>query len=221
MDVSHLRRDYSLTGLDEADALADPIAQFQSWFADVLEADRHDPTAMTLATVDRDGRPSARIVLLKGYDERGFVFFTNYASRKGRELEENPRAALVFYWPDFDRQVRVEGTVERASREESEEYFRSRPRGSRLGAWASPQSTVIDGREELERRLREVEERFPAGDAGDAADIEDVPPPDFWGGYRLRPEVIEFWQGRPSRLHDRLRYSRLPEGGWKIERLSP
>jgi pyridoxamine 5'-phosphate oxidase len=222
MDVSHLRRDYSLTGLDEADALADPIAQFQSWFADVLEADRHDPTAMTLATADRDGRPSARIVLLKGYDERGFVFYTNYGSRKGRELEENPRAALVFYWPDFDRQVRVEGTVERASREESEEYFRSRPRGSRLGAWASPQSTVIDGREELERRLREVEERFPAGDAGDTADTAaDVPPPDFWGGYRLRPEVIEFWQGRPSRLHDRLRYSRLPEGGWKIERLSP
>ncbi|HEX2223161.1 MAG TPA: pyridoxamine 5'-phosphate oxidase [Thermoanaerobaculia bacterium] len=215
MDVSHLRRDYSLTGLDEADALADPFAQFQSWFADVLEADRHDPTAMTLATADREGRPSARIVLLKGYDERGFVFFTNYGSRKGRELEENPRAALVFYWPDFDRQVRVEGTVERASREESEEYFRSRPRGSRLGAWASPQSTVIAGREDLERRLREVEERFPAGDT------EEVPTPDFWGGYRLRPEVIEFWQGRPSRLHDRLRYSRLPEGGWKIERLSP
>lgn len=212
MDVSHLRRDYSLTGLDEADALADPFAQFQSWFADVLEADRHDPTAMTLATADREGRPSARIVLLKGYDERGFVFFTNYGSRKGRELEENPHAALVFYWPDFDRQVRVEGTVERATREESEEYFRSRPRGSRLGAWASPQSAVIAGREDLERRLREVEEKFLDG---------DVPPPDFWGGYRLRPEVIEFWQGRPSRLHDRLRYSRLPEGGWKIERLSP
>lgn len=213
MDVSHLRRDYSLTGLAEADALADPFAQFQAWFAEVLETDRHDPTAMTLATADRDGRPSARIVLLKGYDERGFVFYTNYGSRKGRELEENPRAALVFYWPDFDRQVRVEGTVERASREESEEYFRSRPRGSRLGAWASAQSAVIAGREELERRLREVEEQFPAGG--------DVPVPDFWGGYRVRPGVIEFWQGRPSRLHDRLRYTRLPEGGWKIERLSP
>lgn len=212
MDVSSLRRDYSLTGLAEADALADPIAQFQAWFADVLEGDRHDPTAMTLATADREGRPSARIVLLKGYDERGFVFFTNYGSRKGRDLEENPRAALVFYWPDFDRQVRVEGTVERASREESEEYFRSRPLGSRLGAWASAQSTVIAGREELERRLLEVEERFQDG---------DVPAPGFWGGYRLSPETIEFWQGRPSRLHDRLRYTRLPEGGWRIDRLSP
>lgn len=221
MDVSSLRRDYSLTGLAEADALADPFAQFQSWFADVLEGDRHDPTAMTLATADREGRPSARIVLLKGYDERGFVFFTNYGSRKGRDLEENPRAALVFYWPDFDRQVRVEGTVERASRQESEEYFRSRPLGSRLGAWASAQSAVIAGREELERRLREVEERFLAGgDAGHAAAAE-VPAPDFWGGYRLRPESIEFWQGRPSRLHDRLRYTRLPEGGWRIDRLSP
>ncbi|HSN88132.1 MAG TPA: pyridoxamine 5'-phosphate oxidase [Thermoanaerobaculia bacterium] len=215
MDVSSLRRDYSLTGLAEADALADPIAQFQAWFADVLEGDRHDPTAMTLATADREGRPSARIVLLKGYDERGFVFFTNYGSRKGRDLEENPRAALVFYWPDFDRQVRVEGAVERASREESEEYFRSRPLGSRLGAWASAQSAVIAGREELERRLLEVEERFLAGDTA------DVPAPDFWGGYRLSPETIEFWQGRPSRLHDRLRYTRLPEGGWRIDRLSP
>jgi pyridoxamine 5'-phosphate oxidase len=216
MDVSHLRRDYSLTGLDEAEALADPFAQFQAWFADVLEGDRHDPTAMTLATADAEGRPSARIVLLKGYDERGFVFFTNYGSRKGRDLEANPRAALVFYWPDFDRQVRVEGAVERASREESEEYFRSRPLGSRLGAWASAQSTVIAGREELERRLAEVAERFLAGGAG-----ADVPAPDFWGGYRLHPEVIEFWQGRPSRLHDRLRYTRLAEEGWRIERLSP
>lgn len=212
MDISDLRRDYSFTGLTEADLLADPIAQFQVWFADVLEKDPHDPTAMTLATAGRDGRPSARIVLLKGYDERGFVFYTNYRSRKGRELEENPHAALVFYWPDFDRQVRIEGTVERTSAEESEAYFRSRPLGSRLGAWASAQSEVIAGRDELEARLRDLEDRY--------ADAE-VPLPGFWGGFRLRPESVEFWQGRPSRLHDRLRYARLPGGGWKIERLSP
>jgi pyridoxamine 5'-phosphate oxidase len=212
MDLSDFRRDYSFTGLSETDLLADPIAQFQIWFSDVLEKDHHDPTAMTLATADRDGRPSARIVLLKGCDERGFVFYTNYNSRKGRELEENPHAALVFYWPDFDRQVRIEGTVERTSPQESEEYFRSRPLGSRLGAWASAQSEVIAGREELEGRLRDLEARFVDG---------EVPLPDFWGGFRLRPDAVEFWQGRPSRLHDRLRYARLPDGGWKIERLSP
>ena len=212
MDISDFRRDYSFTGLSETDLPADPLEQFRAWFSEVLEKEPHDPTAMTLATADRDGRPSARIVLLKGCDERGFVFYTNYRSRKGRELEENPHAALVFYWPDFDRQVRVEGTVERTSAEESEAYFRSRPLGSRLGAWASAQSEVIAGREELERRLREVSARFADG---------EVPLPGFWGGFRLRPEAVEFWQGRPSRLHDRLRYARLPGGGWKVERLSP
>ncbi len=212
MDVSDVRRDYGLAGLSEADLDADPIVQFRSWLATALAEDPLDPTAMVLATVDREGRPSARVVLLKGIDERGFVFYTNYRSRKGRELDENPRAALVFFWPALDRQVRVEGDVERTSREESEAYFASRPLGSRLGAWASEQSEVLAGRGELEERLRELEERFAAG---------DVPLPEFWGGYRLRPGLVEFWQGRPSRLHDRFRYTRLPEDGWRIERLSP
>ena len=158
-----------------------------------------------------NGRPSARVVLLKGLDERGLVFYTNYDSRKGRELAANPRAALVFYWARLDRQVRIEGTVERTSREESESYFISRPLGSRLGAWASPQSRPIAGRGELERLLREAGERFG----------EEVPLPESWGGYRVRPETVEFWQGRPSRLHDRLRYSLQPGGGWTIERLAP
>jgi pyridoxamine 5'-phosphate oxidase len=166
---------------------------------------------MTLATAGADGRPSARMVLLKGVDERGFVFYTNYGSRKAAELDGSGAAALVFWWPPLQRQVRVEGSVERVTREESEAYFRTRPVGSRLGAWASAQSQVIAGREVLERRLRELQEQFGDG---------EVPLPSFWGGYRVRPEVIEFWQNRSDRLHDRLRYRRVGEG-WKIERLSP
>jgi len=212
MDVADLRRDYTLSGLSEADLDPDPILQFRAWLDRALADDPLDPTAMVLATADREGRPSARVVLLKGVDERGFVFYTNYLSRKGREVEENPHAALVFFWPALDRQVRVEGTVERTTREESEAYFKSRPLGSRLGAWASPQSEVIAGREGLEERLRELEGRFASG---------EVPLPEFWGGYRLRPDRVELWQGRPSRLHDRFRYTRLAEGGWRIERLSP
>jgi pyridoxamine 5'-phosphate oxidase len=167
---------------------------------------------MTLATATPDGRPSARVVLLRGHDENGFVFFTNYGARKGDELATNPRAALVFYWPEIDRQIRIEGRVERATPQESDAYFQSRPRGSQLGAWASPQSEVIASREVLEARLHEVEARYPEG---------PVPRPPFWGGFRVVPDSIEFWQEGPSRLHDRLRYVRLASGGWRLERLSP
>lgn len=212
MNVADIRREYERAGLSESELAANPYDQFRLWLEQVQAVDPIEFTAMTLATCDSEGRPSARVVLLKGVDERGFVFYTNYESRKARELEENPRAALVFYWAVLDRQVRVEGTVERTSREESEAYFASRPLGARVGAWASPQSQALaGGREDLERRVREAEARFG----------EEVPLPDHWGGFRVRPEVIEFWQGRLSRLHDRLCYVRLPGGGWRIERLAP
>jgi len=211
MNVADVRREYGLAGLSEDDLAADPIEQFRLWLDQAMTVDPKEFTAMTLATADREGRPSARVVLLKGVDERGFVFYTHYDSRKGRELLENPRAALVFYWPMQDRQVRVEGTVEKTTRAESEAYFASRPLGSRVGAWASPQSRRISGREELERKVREAGERFG----------EDVPLPPDWGGFRVHPETIEFWQGRPSRLHDRLCYSLDGEGHWRIERLAP
>ncbi|HSF42344.1 MAG TPA: pyridoxamine 5'-phosphate oxidase [Thermoanaerobaculia bacterium] len=212
MNVADIRREYERTGLSEEDLAPDPVEQFGRWLHQAMEADPQEFTAMTLATADREGRPSARIVLLKGYDEKGFVFYTNYESRKGRELDENPRAALVFYWASLDRQVRIEGTVEKTTREESEVYFHSRPMGAQIGAWASRQSHVLPRREDLERTVREVEERFGGG---------EVPLPDSWGGYRVVPELFELWQGRTSRLHDRLCYVRLPEGGWRIERLSP
>jgi pyridoxamine 5'-phosphate oxidase len=213
MNVSDVRREYERAGLSEGELAADPVEQFRLWLDQAMAADPQEFTAMTLATAHREGRPSARVVLLKGVDERGFVFYTNYESRKGRELQENPRAALVFYWGALDRQVRVEGTVERTSREESEAYFRSRPLGSRLGAWASPQSRPLSGREEIERRVEEAGRRFPEG---------EVPLPEDWGGFRVRPEEIEFWQGRRSRLHDRLRYVRSSSGdGWRVERLAP
>lgn len=198
--------------LREEDVVADPIEQFQRWFRDAVDAKLEEPEAMTLATCTRDGRPSARMVLLRGVDKRGFVFYTNYTSRKARELEENPRAALVFFWDLLDRQVRVEGRVERTTAEESDAYFHSRPRGSRIGAWASPQSQILANRAALEEMVEEMLRRH--GTEG------PVPRPPYWGGYRVVPELIEFWQGQPNRLHDRLRYRRTGET-WIIERLAP
>ena len=212
MDVPDVRRDYTRAVLDERDAAPEPIAQFRAWLAEAAAADSLDPTAMTLSTADAHGRPSARVVLLKGCDERGFVFFTNYGSRKACELAANPHAALVFYWPARDRQVRVEGVVEKTSREETAAYFATRPPASQLGAWASRQSAPVAGREPLEQAFAAAAQRFAGS---------EIPAPDFWGGYRLSPAWVEFWQGRESRLHDRIAYRRSAEGGWTIERLQP
>lgn len=209
--IADLRREYARARLDEKEVSRDPIAEFARWFAEAQAAQLEEPNAMTLATATPDAVPSARIVLLKGFDERGFVFFTDYRSRKGAELDANPRAALVLHWKELERQVRIEGDVVRASTEESETYYRSRPLGSRLGAWVSHQSQAISSREVLETGLRDIERRFTGG---------DVPLPPHWGGYRVRPESIEFWQGREDRLHDRIRYWRQG-ASWRIERLSP
>jgi pyridoxamine 5'-phosphate oxidase len=206
-----MRREYHREALAEADVDADPVVQFGRWFEQAEQGGLLEPHAMTLATATPDGRPSARMVLLRGFDERGFCFYTNYQSRKGDELAANPRAALVFWWDKLERQVRIEGRVERTSRAESEAYFSSRPPGSQLSAAASPQSRVIDGRATLERRVTELATGQRDG---------QVPLPEFWGGYRLAHEVVEFWQGRPNRLHDRLRYRRAGSG-WKLERLAP
>jgi pyridoxamine 5'-phosphate oxidase len=199
-------------GLHRADLDCNPIKQFGTWFQRALSANLVEPNAMTLATASKHGVPSARIVLLKAYDEHGFTFFTNYSSPKGRDLEENPRAALVVFWAPLERQVRITGRVSRVSKEISEEYFHHRPMGSQLGAWASKQSEVIANREELEKHLAEVS-RLYQGKA--------VPLPPYWGGYCVAPEIIEFWQGRPNRLHDRFRYTRVSDREWRIERLSP
>ena len=210
-DLASLRRDYALATLSEKDVLGDPIAQFHRWFDEAVKAESLEPNAMSLATVGVGGQPSARIVLLKGTDPRGFVFFTDYRSRKGDELNANSKAALCFWWGELQRQVRITGTVERVSREESAAYFKTRPRGSQLGAWSSTQSSVLPSRDALDVRVRDTQRRFTDG---------DVPLPDHWGGYRVRPDEIEFWQGRENRLHDRIQYRRAGED-WTIARLSP
>jgi pyridoxamine 5'-phosphate oxidase len=209
--IANLRHNYSLQQLSERDVDPSPLRQFQYWFDQVLSAQLPEPNAMTLATVTKAGAPSARMVLLKGVDDHGFVFYTNYESRKGEELAENPQAVLVFWWAQLERQVRVEGSVEKVTSEEADHYFQSRPRASQLGAWTSEQSQVIPNREILEQQFRELEEKYQN---------QPIPRPPHWGGYRVIPQQVEFWQGRPNRLHDRLRY-RLDQNQWVIERLSP
>ena len=211
MDAASLRKEYTRAGLNRADVHSDPVVQFNAWFEETLAAGLHEPNAMIVATATANGRPSARTVLLKGYDERGFVFYTNYEGRKAGELDANPACALLFYWGELERQVRIEGCASRISNEESDAYFASRPRGSRLGAWASEQSRPVEDRTVLEERVRDLEAEYEG---------RGVPRPPFWGGYRVEPDTIEFWQGRENRLHDRLVYSRVGDD-WRIDRLQP
>jgi pyridoxamine 5'-phosphate oxidase len=210
--IADLRKDYTLQGLSKTEIDPNPFIQFKKWFDQALAAQLPEPNAMTIATATPDGKPSARMVLLKDFDQRGFVFFTNYNSHKGQELTENPHAALVFWWAELERQVRIVGRVEKVSEQESDIYFHSRPANSRLGAWVSNQSEVIESREVLEQRLREFQNKY---------ENQEIPRPPHWGGLRVIPTEMEFWQGRSSRLHDRLLYTRLDDSSWKIERLSP
>lgn len=209
--IADIRTDYRRAALTEADVHADPIVQFRTWFDEAINAAVQEPNAMCLATATPDAYPSARMVLLKGVDERGFVFYTDYRSRKGQELADNPHASLCFFWPELERQMRISGAVQRVSRAEAEAYFASRPLPSRIGAWTSHQSSVLPSRDALERELAANQARFAAG---------DVPLPEHWGGYRVVPEEIEFWQGRASRLHDRIQFIRQ-QGAWNRRRLSP
>jgi pyridoxamine 5'-phosphate oxidase len=209
--LADLRKSYIKGSLSEEDVQKNPIDQFNIWFDQARHAELPEPNAMTVASVDENGKPSARVVLIKEVDHKGFVFFTNYESRKGKALTHNPQAALLFFWPELERQIRIEGNVEKLSDEESDEYFHSRPLDSRIGAWASPQSQVISGRSVLVAKAAEYALKFAL----------NPPRPPHWGGFRVKPQALEFWQGRPSRLHDRIRYTQQAYGIWKIERLAP
>jgi pyridoxamine 5'-phosphate oxidase len=213
LSIADLRQNYTLAGLSETDVAAHPIQQFQVWFQQALEANLIEPNAMTLATATPDGKPTARIVLLKGFSEQGFIFYTNYESQKGQQLIANPYAALVFLWDKLERQVRIEGKVEQLQPKESEAYFHSRPRASQLGAWVSDQSRVIRDRELLEQKLTSLKTQY--------TEDTTIPLPPHWGGFRVVPNRIEFWQGRPNRLHDRLVYDLQTDGSWQIQRLAP
>lgn len=210
--IQNLRQDYRAAALAETDVDKDPVVQFRKWFQDAVNAKLYEPNVMTLATADLSGKPTARILLLKGFDDNGFVFFTNYDSKKGQQLAENPQASMVFFWPELERQVRVDGSISRISEADSTAYFHSRPPGSQIGALASPQSAVIEDRTILERRVQELTGLYNG---------KEVPRPAHWGGYQLKPSHIEFWQGRPSRLHDRITYTTDNEGAWVINRLAP
>ncbi|MFN8250812.1 MAG: pyridoxamine 5'-phosphate oxidase [Ferruginibacter sp.] len=212
MNIADIRKDYKMKSLSESDVAATPKEQFDAWWDDAMKSDILEVNAMTLATVDKEGIPAARIVLLKGYDERGFVFFTNYNSAKGGELAHNTNACLVFFWKELERQVRITGIAEKISTEESIAYFNSRPDGSKIGAWASPQSLAVAGKAWLKETFEYYAERFKHG---------QIPKPPHWGGYRIKPLKAEFWQGRPSRMHDRILYTKQDDGSWKIERLAP
>lgn len=211
-DIASLRKEYSKAALDTRAVSQDPINQFTKWFDEAINAKVPEPNAMNLATVNENGRPASRIVLLKGIEDNKFVFYTNHQSRKGKELDANPACALTFFWPELERQVRIEGVASRTDEKRAEKYFQSRPRGSQLGAWASPQSTLISDRSLLEERVKKLEEKFKGQDI--------LPKPNQWGGYVIDPLMIEFWQGRPSRLHDRILYTK-DDGMWKINRLAP
>ena len=209
--TADIRKDYMRESLSEGDVEKDPFLQFGRWWNEAINAEIDEVNAMTLATATSSGKPSARIVLLKGYDDKGFVFFTNYMSRKGQEIAQNGQATLLFFWKELERQIRIEGTIEKVPPAESDEYFYSRPEGSRIGAWSSPQSQVIKDRTVIEENVKQYTEKFANG---------HIPRPEHWGGYRVIPEHIEFWQGRPSRLHDRILYT-LDGSSWKLERLAP